>query len=141
MTLAEYRTQMVVGFRLIEDPHDRLAAVVERGRAQPVLGVTDRVGCNKVPGCVSDVFLVRAFRNGRCRFRIDSGSALIKGLAGLYCELYHDRKPDEILSDPDGFVSDLGLDRLVTPNRLQGIGRVRESMHAFAAEMAGEPEA
>lgn len=141
MILAEHRRHLVADFLLIEDPHDRLSAVVERGQALPPLEVTDRVGCNKVPGCVSDVFLVRAFRKGTCRFRIDSGSALIKGLAGLYCELYLDRKPDEILSDPDGLIHDLGLDRLVTPNRLQGIGRVRESMHAFAAEMARGPEA
>lgn len=139
MTLAEHRQQLVADLRLIEDPHDRLSAVVERGQAQPPLPVTDRVGSNKVPGCVSDLFLVRRFKDGTCRFRIDSGSALLKGLAGLYCDLYLDRVPDEILSDPDGLIRDIGLDRLVTPNRLQGIGRVRESMHAFAAEKREGP--
>lgn len=128
---------MVSDLRLIEDPHDRLAAVVERGQTQPALAIIDRVGGNKVPGCVSDVFLVREFEHGRCRYRIDSGSALIKGMAGLLCELYLNRMPDEILSDPDGLIGDIGLDRLVTPNRLQGIGRVRETMHAFAAERVG----
>ena len=135
MNLAEYRRRLVADLRLIEDPHERLSAVVDRGRAQPALAVTDRVGINKVPGCVSDVFLVRESKDGRCSFRIDSGSALIKGMAGLLCELYLNRTPDEIMADPDGLIEDIGLGRLVTPNRLQGIGRVRESMHAFAAKM------
>lgn len=125
---------MVADLRLIEDPHERLSVLVEQGQAEPGLPAGERVTVNKVPGCVSEVFLVRESLDGRCHYRVDSGSGLIKGLAGLFCKLYRDRKPEEILADPDGLIEEIGLDHLVTPNRLEGIRRVRASMLAHAAE-------
>jgi len=132
MTLSEQRTRLIDDLRLIEDPHERLAAVVDRGRALPPLSAEERVPANRVPGCLSELYLVGEFSQGVCRYRIDSGSAMIKGLAGLYCELYDRRPPEEITADPVDLVSAIGLDRMITPNRLAGIRKVSAAMDAFA---------
>jgi cysteine desulfuration protein SufE len=133
MTLPEQRTRLIEDLRLIEDPHERLAAVVDRGRTLPPLAVEERVPANRVSGCVSEMFLVGEFSEGFCRYRIDSGSAMIKGLTGLYCELYDSRSPAEITGDSVDLVSALGLDRMITPNRLAGIRKVSAAMGAFAS--------
>lgn len=125
---------------MIEDPQERLSAVIDRGGQLPGLSVDERVAANLVPGCVSAMYLVCTASDGRCFFRIDSGSALIKGLVGCLCTLYEGRTPDEILGDPDGLVAEMGLDRLITPNRLVGIGEVRKAMHRFARSMCAQRE-
>ena len=117
---------------MIEDPHERLAAVVDRGRTLPPLSAQERVPANRVSGCVSELYLVCESQGGSCRFRIDSGSAMIKGLVGLYCELFQGRSPEEIKADSVDLIKDLGLDRMITPNRLAGIRKVRAAMGAFA---------
>ena len=117
---------------MIEDPQERLSAVIDRSKHLPGLFAEERVGGNLVPGCVSAMYLVCTASQGRCFFRIDSGSALIKGLVGCLCTLYEGRTPEEILADPDGLITEMGLDRMITPNRLVGIGEVRKAMHRFA---------
>lgn len=132
MDLCEQRRRLVEDLRLIEDPHERLSVVVDRGRHLPAFPAAERVAGNRVPGCVSATYLAKRASEGRCFFRIDSGSALVKGLAGCFCQLYEGRGPDEILDDPEGLIAEMGLDRMITPNRLSGIGEVRKAMRRFA---------
>jgi cysteine desulfuration protein SufE len=132
MTLTEQRARLIGDLRLIEDPHERLAAIVDRGRNLPPLSAEERVPANRVSGCVSEVYLVCESVGGYCQFRIESGSAMIKGLISLYCELYSGRTPGEIVADTKDLMPDLGLDRMITPNRLAGIRKVRAVMGVFA---------
>ena len=132
MTLTEQRTRLIEDLRLIEDPHERLAAIVDRGNTLAPLSAEDRVPANRVSGCVSEVYLVCGSAGGRCQFGIDSGSAMIKGLIGLYCELYGGRTPAEIAADSSDLIPDLGLTHMITPNRIAGIRKVRAVMGAFA---------
>lgn len=131
-TLAEKQQQLIARFRVIEDSHERLAAVVARGKKWPTVAEDQRTDANRVPGCSSRVWLVGRVEDGLCRFQMDADSPLVKGLVALLCELYNGATPAEIISVEPEIISALHLDRQLSPTRLNGLASVRAAIRAFA---------
>ena len=130
--LAEKQEQLIARLKLIEDSHERLAAIVARGKKWPGVAEDQRTEANRVPGCTSRVWLVGRMENGRCRFQMDADSPLVKGLVALLCELYDGAAPAEVATvEPEIFPA-LGLDRQISPTRLNGLASVRAMIRAFA---------
>ena len=55
--LVEKQQQLIARFNVIEDAHERLAAIVARGKKWPGLPEDQRTDANRVPGCTSRVWL------------------------------------------------------------------------------------
>ena len=88
MQPAEKEQQLIARYSIIENLHERLAAVMERARKLPSLDEAEKIDAHRVQGCVSRVWLLSSIDRGRCRFRLDADSALVKGLAALLCEVF-----------------------------------------------------
>jgi len=86
-----------------------------------------------VRGCSSRVWLVGEVRDGRCHFRMDADSPLVKGLVALLCEVYEGGTPEEIVTVEPEIVTALGIDRMLSPTRLNGLAAVRNTIREFAA--------
>jgi cysteine desulfuration protein SufE len=136
MPLADKQQQLIAKWRLIEDPQERLAAIVAQGKKWPSPAAEDRTDAIRVPGCVSRVWLVGDLKNGRCHFRMDADSPLVKGLVALLCELYDGEPPEEIVSVEPDLLDALGLARQLSPTRLNGLASVRRAIRAFAEKCA-----
>jgi cysteine desulfuration protein SufE len=136
MPLADKQQQLIAKWRLIEDPQERLAAIVARAKKWPSPAAEDRTDATQVPGCVSRVWLVGDLENGRCRFRMDADSPLVKGLVALLCELYDGELPEEIVNVKPDLLDALGLTRQLSPTRLNGLASVRRAIRAFAKKCA-----
>jgi cysteine desulfuration protein SufE len=132
-SLAEKQAASIARYAIIEDSHERLAAVVARGQKWPASMQAERVEANRVAGCVSPVWLVGSVENDRCRFRVTADSPLVQGLAALYCELYDDATAAEIVSVEPILLEQLGLTRQLSPTRLNGLANVRRVIREFAA--------
>jgi len=132
MNAAEKQQALIARFRLIEDPHERLAAIVARGRKWPALSESRRKDAHLVPGCTSRVWLAGQIENGRCHFQMDADSPLVKGLVALLCELYDGATSAEILEVEPEIIGALHLDRQLSPTRLNGLASVRQTIRAFA---------
>ncbi len=115
----------------------RLAWLVERARTRPPLPPAARTEAHLVPGCLSRLWWVGAFRDGRCRFACDSDSRIVRAVAGLLCELADDLPPGEILAAPADLPVRLGLDRLLTASRRAAQARVWSLIRDFARAHAG----
>jgi cysteine desulfuration protein SufE len=133
MLLLEKQQQLIARLRIIEDPHERLAAIVARGRKWPQ---PERTDASRVQGCVSPVWLSASLDAGRCRFRVAAESALVQGLAALLCELYDDEPPEEVAALEPGLFEELGLSRQLSPTRLNGLANVRRVIREFAENLA-----
>ena len=96
MTLAEKQQQLIDDYCIIDDAQERLAAVVDNARQQPPLPDTDRTEANRVQGCISQAWIVAQLDGGRCRFRSDADSPLVRGLLKLLCDLYTGASPTEV---------------------------------------------
>ncbi|HSI14379.1 MAG TPA: SufE family protein [Chthoniobacter sp.] len=131
-SLAEKQQQLIARYRIIEDSHERLAAVVARGKKWPTVTEDQRTEANRVPGCSSRVWLVGRIEEGLCHFQMDADSPLVKGLVALLCELYEGASLDEIVSVEPEIFSALHLDRQLSPTRLNGLAGVRAMIRAFA---------
>lgn len=131
--LAKKQQKLREDFLEIHDGHERLAAVVERSRNAASLTSAERSDANRVRGCVSPVWIVSEFRDGRCYFRSDAEGPLVRGLIALLCEFFSGATPAEIMATDTDPLGALELAGNLSPTRRNGIASARAVMVAFAA--------
>jgi cysteine desulfuration protein SufE len=131
-TLAEKQQRLIARYSIIHDAHERLAAIVTRGKKWPGLAEDQRTEANRVHGCSSRVWLVGRTEHGRCHFQMDADSPLVKGLVALLCELYDGASAAEVECIEPEIIPALGLERQLSPTRLNGLAGVRATMRSFA---------
>ena len=134
MTAAQQ--QLLEDFLFIENAQERLSAVVDRARWLPPLPAGERTDARRVPGCVSQVWLVGELRDGRCHFRCDADGPLVKGLVAFVCAVYEGAPPAEILADDTDPLAALDLLKNLSPTRQNGLASVRAAIRAFAQQPA-----
>jgi cysteine desulfuration protein SufE len=137
-SLQEKEKQLISEFSRIRNAQERLALLVARARMQPPLPPDEKTGESRVEGCLSNLWFVPKVRDGRCFFEADSDSSIVRGIAGLLCELFSGHAPAEILAHDTHLLQQTGLDRHITPNRRNGLGRLLEKIRRFASEHAAQ---
>lgn len=132
MTLVEKQQQLIGNYAVIDNPQERLAAVVDDARKMPPLNDSERTEANRVKGCISQAWIAADLRGGRCSFRADADSPLVRGLLKLMCDLYTGATPDEVVTVEPVLFEELGLARNLSPTRLNGLRSVRAKIREFA---------
>ncbi|MDA7666302.1 SufE family protein [bacterium] len=134
MTLPEKQAQWIEDYRLIEDPQERLSAIVDRARGLPVLEMELRTESNRIQGCVSQVWVQGDVQEGCCHFTMASDSAMVGGLVGLLVSLYSGHAPEEIIATEPEILEALQFSRQITPTRMNGLAQVRLAIKAYALQ-------
>lgn len=137
MTLEE----LTETFELLDDWEERYKFIIDLGRRLEPMPEADMVEANKVPGCMSQVWLTAEATDdapARVHYRADSDAHIVKGLIAILLVLFNDRAPQEILSvDAEAEMQRLGLDQHISPNRRNGvtsmIGRIRAEAERMRA--------
>jgi cysteine desulfuration protein SufE len=137
-TIADAARDLEQEFALLEDWRDKVEYIIELGKDLPPLPDALKTEGNKVRGCQSQVWLVaEPEAGGRVHLRADSDAVLVKGLISLLVTLYDRRTPQEILDNPPDVLERVGLAKLLTPGRSNGlysmVARIRAMAEAFAA--------
>ena len=137
-TIADAAAALEEEFALLEDWRDKVELLIELGRELPPLPEALKTEASKVRGCQSQVWLVaEPEAGGRLHLRADSDAVLVKGLISLLLALYDRRTPQEILANPPDVLERIGLSRLLTPGRSNGlhamVARIRSMAEALAA--------
>lgn len=132
--LIQKQQSLIGDLNLIADPHERLSVLVSRaiGHKLPEDQKTDP---HRVHGCISRVWLVANMENGLCTFRCDADSPLVKGLVALLCDLYTGAIPEDVIRVDPEVIEKCGLDRLLSPTRLNGLRSVRARIRDLAMLM------
>ena len=141
MTLAEKEQRLLGELTLLKDTQARLEWLIERARARQLLPVELRVDANRVEGCLSKLWFVAEFRDGRCWFRSESDSLIVKSVAGLLTDFYSGCAPPEIVRHDPSFLAAVGLSHHLTPSRRNALGRVWQKMRVFAEQHLAQPAA
>ena len=118
---------------MIEDPQERLAALMSRAKKWRVPTSDQLIDAYRVHGCQSAVWLVPTVENGLCQFAMESDAPMVKGIVALLCELYDSAPAKEIMEVEPTLFDDLGFTRQLSPTRLNGLAAVRGAIRAFAA--------
>ncbi len=126
---------------ILPNRQDRLAWITQRARSSSPLPPDLKTETHLVPGCIARAWLVSDFSDGRCHFRADSESAIVKGIAVLLCELFSNQTPQEILSVDPRFLEKFGIDQHLTPNRRNSLATLFQQIRAFALghSLGGKP--
>ncbi len=130
---------IVEEFALFDQPRDKLEYLLELGRDLPPLEEAARTEANRVRGCQSNVWMVADFdpATRRLVLRADSDALIVRGLIALLLRLYSGRTPEEILATPPTVFERIGLGRLLTPGRQNGLWAMVERIRAIARAHAG----
>jgi cysteine desulfuration protein SufE len=132
VTIEEKQRRLTATLGAFKTAQDRLGHVVGLGRKAPPLEPEFKTDRFRVEGCLAKVWFVPQFAAGRCRFRADSDSAIVKGIAVLLCDFYSGQTPEEIVKTSPAFLEKLGLTQHLTPNRRNSLARIWHSMQTFA---------
>lgn len=133
MTLADKQRELVARLAIIEDPQERLAALMSRAKKWPTPDATQLTEENRVLGCQSRVWLVATLEEGLCRFKMECDAPMVKGIVALLCELYDGAPAAEVAILEPTLFEDLGFTRQLSPTRLNGLAAVRARMREFAS--------
>lgn len=135
MTVHENQLRIIDDLLFIPDVQERLSILVSR--AKSTLPESDKTDAHLVRGCVSRVWLVPEVREGRCYFRYDADSPMVKGLVGVLCEVYEGGLASEVASEEPVIWERLGFTKQVTPTRLNGLAAVRAVIRQAAQHAQG----
>jgi|TARA_B100000073_G_C23705407_1_gene562078 cysteine desulfuration protein SufE len=95
-----------------------------------------RIETFKVPGCMSQVWLVPKFENNIITFMADSDAHITKGVATLVADIFSNSTKEEIQNtDLDAMIEGLQLTSILSPNRRNGaynmFGKVKDYAKQF----------
>ena len=138
MALTARQQSLIDDLMLIEDPQERLGAVVDRARKSPALPEDARTEEHRVSGCQSQVWLILKKNGETCVFLSDSDSPLVRGLVQLTCDFFSGEPAAHILGQPDSDdpIALLDLARNLSPTRRNGLAAVRSRLRQLAATAA-----
>ena len=112
-------------FSLLDEWEDRYRYVIELGEALPPFPDAERNAVNKVPGCVSQVWLTTSRASGAdpvITFTGDSDAHIVRGLVAVMLALFSGRSASQILeTDAEATLKSLGLDEHLSPQRANGL--------------------
>ncbi len=130
--LADKLQRSVIELAAVDDPQERLTLLVDRARRAPALAAEERTDANRVHGCVSVVWLVPTTREGRCYFRSDAESPIVRGLVVYLCDFFNGAPIDEVAASDLEPLDALGVTQNLSPTRRNGLAAVRQAIRAFA---------
>jgi len=126
-------------FSLFDDWEDRYRYIIELGGTLAPLSEAEHSDAYKVPGCVSQVWLVSEVHGDKLVFRGDSDAHIVRGLVAIVLDLFSQKTAADILSvDAKGAFEQLGLSEHLTPQRSNGfqamVQRIRNDAAAALAD-------
>ena len=86
----------------------------------------------KVSGCQAQVWLVPILKDNNLSFCYGSDAFISKGMITILCDIYGDRKPQEIKNSDFSLLNNLQLDTLLTPGRRNGVYSMLEKIKEYA---------
>lgn len=125
MTVAEKHALLVRAFSSIPDRQERLTAIVDRGRRGVPYPIDLKTPDNRVPGCVSPVWLSCGLIDPVLTFKAEAEAPVVKGLVRLLCELYDGALPADVVANEPLLLEELDLVRDLSPTRRNGLEAVR----------------
>lgn len=136
MSPKERSQEVVEMLSFIEDKDEKLQFVIDKGKSASDLPEDFKCETFRIEGCVSNLWLVPEFKDGRIYYRADADAVITKGIAALLVDVYSDSTPQDILDLDPEFLAQAGITQHLTPNRRNGLSNVCKRIMDFARSCA-----
>lgn len=131
-SLVQKKEALLADLLLFPDALARLEYLIDEARAMEPLPAAHCTEENRIQGCMSNLWFVGAFRDGRCHFACEADSLVVKSIAGLLCRFYSNATPAEILTLDPSFLREAGITEHLSTNRRNALTKVWGRIKAFA---------
>jgi cysteine desulfuration protein SufE len=130
--------EIIEDFQWSED-REKLELLLEFSERMPALPgwlQADRSAMEAVPECMTPVSVQSIVEDGRMTFYFDvpPQSPTVRGFAALMAEGVRGATPDQVLNIPTDFYLQMGLERVLTNQRLNGISAILAHMKRLALQ-------
>lgn len=120
--------KLVKRFARIDDPKRRYAQLLWYAKKLEAFPEEGKTSENKVPGCVSQVYITAHLDDGKVAFEGDSDAQITKGLLAMLIEALGGLTPIEIVQLTPDFIKETQLDISLTPSRANGFYNIFKMM-------------
>lgn len=120
--------KIVDRFKRRNDPKARYQQLLSYAKKLELIPEEAKTPENKVPGCVSQVYISADFKDGKIYYKGDSDAQLVKGLVALLIDGLNGLSPEEILQVSPDFIEETGLKMSLTPSRANGFYNIFQTM-------------
>jgi cysteine desulfuration protein SufE len=118
------------------DPKQRYEYLLWLAKKLPALPEQGKVPENKVPGCVSQVYVLAKQADGVITYEGDSDAQITKGLLALLIQGMNGLTPEAIQALTPDFIKATGLEVSLTPSRANGFYNIFKKMQLQAQQAA-----
>ena len=136
MSIDEAVETLIDEFSFFDDWADKYQHLIDQGRHLPAMKPEWQTEEYQLKGCQSVVYFASEEKDGLLYFSASSDAAIVQGLIALLLRVYSARKPAEILSVEPVFLSEIGLDKHLSPTRKTGLASMVSAIKAAAGEAA-----
>ena len=131
--------KIVKRFARINEPKRRYEQLLWYAKKLEPLPAADKTPDNKVPGCVSQVYVTATLENGdKVHFEGDSDAQITKGLLAMLINALGGLSVQEIAQLTPDFIKETQLDVSLTPSRANGFYNIFKTMQKKARLLASE---
>lgn len=94
-----------------------------------------------VPECQSPFSLAAEIEDGRValHFQVPRATPTVRGYAGVLHDGLSGATPEEVLEVPDGFYLGMGLEDVISPLRLRGMGAILARLKGRVSRLMARP--
>lgn len=124
--------KLVSRFQQVTDPKRRYEQLLWLSKKLEGFPETEKTPDNKVPGCVSQVYIVANLANGKVHYQGDSDAQITKGLVAFLIQGMSGLSPNEIVNLSPDFIKETQLDISLTPSRANGFFNIFKTMQKKA---------
>lgn len=125
--------ELVDNFSLMDDWEDRYKYLIDLGNSLPEMPEVLKTDSSKVRGCMSQVWMVLGWDDGKgLTMLADSDAQIVRGLIAVLGTVFIGKTAEEITQiDIEAEFARLGLDQHLSPNRRNGFFSMVERVKAF----------
>ncbi|MBT5574407.1 SufE family protein [Alphaproteobacteria bacterium] len=128
--------EIIDEFSFFDDWADRYQHLIDLGRKLPNLPEKYQNDSYKLSGCQSTVwFVADKTEDNLIQFKAQSDAAIVQGLVALMLRVYSGRTAAEILSTNPDFLTEIGLDKHLSPSRKNGLSAMITKIRTSASQL------
>jgi len=128
--------EIIDEFSFFDDWADRYQHLIDLGRKLPNLPEKYQNDSYKLSGCQSTVwFVADKTEDNLIQFKAQSDAAIVQGLVALMLRVYSGRTAAEILSTNPDVLTEIGLDKHLSPSRKNGLSAMITKIRTSASQL------
>ena len=125
--------EIIGSFAFFDDWSDRYHYLIDQGRHVPPIKPAWRAPAYQLKGCQATVYFgAEKDAAGYIHYAAEADAAIVQGLIALLLRVYSGRMPAEILGISPDFLTEIGLDKHLSPTRKNGLSSMLQAIRQAA---------